>query len=151
MVADYVDNRRRGAPRVVQVGEAVCETWTQVQQCARRLGGHAAISVGRAGRDAFEQAQDGAHAGDRIDRRDEVHFRSARIAEAHLDSAVDERLYEGLCTVHLQLLALAFRRLPPVIIGRRRVEIQRAFVAGPATRQYTDFMRFLAVILGRGP
>ena len=151
MVADYVDDRSRGAPRVVQVGETVRETGAQVQQRARRLAGHAAIPVGRAGRDTFEKAQYGTHSGDRVDGRDEVHFRSARVAEAHLDSAVDERLYEGLCTVHRQLLALALRRLPALIIGRRRGEIQRAFVAGPATRQYTDFMRFLAVFPGRGP
>ena len=150
MVADDVDDRCRGASRVVQVGETVREPGPQVQQRARRLAGHAAVAVGGAGRDAFEKAQDGTHPGDRVDRRDEMHLRCARVAEADLDSAVDERLYEGLCTVHLQLLARAIRRRPAVIIGRLRMEIQRAIVATPAARPYTDSMLFLALIPERG-
>ncbi len=57
VVADDVHHRRAGTTRVVQVGEPVPEAGTEVQQRRGRAFGHAAVAVGRAGRDALEQAR----------------------------------------------------------------------------------------------
>ena len=78
VIADDVDDRRRRAPRVVQVGEAVGESRAEVQQRDRRLAGHAPVTVRGAGHHALEQAQHRAHAAHRVQRGDEVHFRGAR-------------------------------------------------------------------------
>ena len=55
-----------------------------------RLARHAAIAIGGAGHHAFEQGQ---HRPDRalVQRRDEMHFRSAGIGEADFDPAGNQR------------------------------------------------------------
>ena len=79
VIADDVDNRRRGAARVVEIGKTVGETWSEMQQGRRRLFSHAAIAVRHAGRHALEQGQHGPHAADPVECGDEMHFRCARI------------------------------------------------------------------------
>ena len=64
VVADEVDDRRVGPAGVVQVGDAVGEAGTEMQQRQRRPAGDPAVAVGGAGDDALEQAEDAAHAGD---------------------------------------------------------------------------------------
>ena len=108
MVADDVDDRRRRPARVVQIGEAVGEAGTQVQERRGGLAGDAAIAVGGAGSDALEQAQHAAQARVRIEGADQVHLGSARIGETNLDAAIDQRLRESLRAVHVR--APRFRR-----------------------------------------
>ena len=79
LVADDVDDRCGGAACVVQVGQAVGEAGAAMQQCRGRFAGHAGVAVGGAGHHALEQAQDAVHAGNPVERGDEVHLRRAGI------------------------------------------------------------------------
>ena len=111
VVADDVDDRRLALARVVQVGEPVAEARPEVQQGGRGPAGHAAVAVGRAGRDAFEQREHAAHLGHRVERGDEVHLRRARVHEAGVDTARNERADECLGAVHD--VSLSFSPGPP--------------------------------------
>ena len=62
--------------------------------------GHAAVAVGRAGGDAFEQREDRAHLGDVVERGDELHLRCTRVREAHVDAVRDQRADECVRAVH---------------------------------------------------
>ena len=111
MVADDVDDRREGAARVVQAGQAVGEARPEVQQRRRRAARHAAEPIGGAGDDALVQPQHAAHLGHLVERRDEVHLGRARVAEADVDAAVDQRPNQRLGAVHVEL-SLSIRRIP---------------------------------------
>ena len=56
MVTDDIDHGRVAFLRVVDVGQRVAETRTQVQQRRRRFARHARIPVCRTAEHAFEQA-----------------------------------------------------------------------------------------------
>ena len=71
-----------------------------MQQGARRPARHAAISVGRAGSDVLLQNQHRPHAGDIVERGDEVHFRRAGIGETDINAIGDERTQQTFSTVH---------------------------------------------------
>jgi hypothetical protein len=101
VVADDVDDRRAGLAGVVQVGEAVAQPRPEVQQRGGRAPRHAAVAVGRAGGDALEKREHAAHLGHGIECGDKVHLRSARVHEARVDAAIDERADQGLPTVHV--------------------------------------------------
>ena len=55
LVADDVHDRRTGPACVVQVRDPVAQAGAEVQERRGRRTGHAAVAVGRAGGDAFEQ------------------------------------------------------------------------------------------------
>jgi hypothetical protein len=99
MVADDVDDGHPALARVVQVGQPVAEAATQVQQGRCRPAGHACIAVRGAGGHALEQAQHGAHLRRAVERGDEVHLRSAGIAETDGDPGVDKCAHQGLGAV----------------------------------------------------
>ena len=82
MVPDDGQQRCVRATRVMQVGQPVRQARTEVQQRRRRLPGHAAEAVGRAGRDPLEQAENPAHFWYRVQRRDEVHLRRTGVSKA---------------------------------------------------------------------
>ena len=105
LIADDVDDRRLRAARVVQIGEAVGETWPAMQQRRCRLAGHAGIAIGRAGHHALEQAKDAAHAGHAVERGDEVHLGCAGIGEARIDAALQQSMDEAFGAVHGQVLS----------------------------------------------
>ena len=111
VVADDVHDRREGAARVVQAGQAVGEARPEVQQGCRRAARHATEPVGGAGDDALVQSQHGAHLGHLVERCDEVHLGRARVAEADVDAAVDQRPDQRLSAVHVEL-SLSVRRIP---------------------------------------
>ena len=110
VVADDVDDRRRRAARVVQIGEPVGEAGAEMQERRGRLSGDAAVAVGGAGGDALEQAQHAAQARVGIERADQMHFGSAGIGETNLHAAVDQRLRERLRAVHLRAPSLVSAR-----------------------------------------
>ena len=83
------------AARVVQVRDPVAEAGPEVQQRRGRPAGHARVPVGRAGDDAFEQAEHRPHLGHGVERGDEVHLGGARVGEADVDAGVDERADAG--------------------------------------------------------
>ncbi len=100
VLAHDVDDRRAGLAGVVQVGEAVGEAGAQMQQRQARPAGHARPAVGRAGRHALEQAEHAGHALHPVQRRDEMHLRSARVREADVRASRDEGAHEALGPVH---------------------------------------------------
>jgi hypothetical protein len=104
VLADDVDDRRVGLLRVVQVGRRVGEAGTEMEQGAGRLVEHAGVAVGRSRHDAFEQAEDAAHAVDLVQRGDEMHFRRAGIGETDVDLVLDQRPDQTFRTVHRSLL-----------------------------------------------
>ena len=83
----------------------------EVEQRRRRAACHATEPVGGAGDDALVQSQHGAHLGHLVERCDEVHLGRARIAEADVDAAVDQRPDQCLSAVHVEL-SLSVRRIP---------------------------------------
>ena len=89
-----------GPPGVVQVGQAVGQTGTQVQQHRGGLAGDPGVPVGGAGGDAFEQASTPRIGGHRVQRADEVHLRRARVHEAHVDTRAGQAGDEGLGADH---------------------------------------------------
>ncbi len=91
----------RAAAGVVEIGEAVGEAGPAVQQRRRGLAGHPRIAVGGAGGHALEEAEDAAHAGDAVERRDEVHLAGAGIGEAGVDAAGEQGADEAFGAVHL--------------------------------------------------
>ena len=87
MVADDIDHRCAGSLGIVQIGNAIAEARSKMQQRHRRFVGHAAIAVGGAGDDALEQAEHTAHAGNLVQGGNKMHFRRARIGKADIGVA----------------------------------------------------------------
>ena len=102
MIADDVDDRRRRAACVVQIGKAVGEAGAEMQQRHGGLAGDPAVAVGGAGRNALEQAQHAAQTRIGVERADQMHLGGAGIGEADLDAAIDQRLRERLRAVHIR-------------------------------------------------
>ena len=92
MVAHDIDHRLAALAGIVQEGDGIGETGPQVQERRCRLAGHAGIAIGRTGRDTFEQTQHAAHFRFAVQRRDEMHFGRAGIAETDFDAAVCQRM-----------------------------------------------------------
>lgn len=91
VIADDVQDRRAGAARIVQVGNAVRVAGPEVQQRHRGLAGHAAIAVRGARAHPLEQPEDRAHARHGIERTDERHLGRAGIGETDVDAGVARR------------------------------------------------------------
>ena len=100
LVADDVDQRHAGAAGVVEVGEAVGEAGTAMQERRRRLAGHPRVAVGGAGGDALEEGEDAMDARHAVERGDEVHLAGAGIGEAGVDAAGEQRAGEAFGAVH---------------------------------------------------
>jgi hypothetical protein len=86
---------------IVEVGQAVGETRTQMEQRRCRSFGHPCVTVRRSRHHAFEQAQHRAHAGDTIQGADEVHLGRPRIGEADIHSARHQRPQQRFGAVHV--------------------------------------------------
>ena len=100
MLADDVDDAGMGFLGVVQVGEAIGETGTEVQQRRGRRALHAEIAVGSPRHHPLEQAQHAAHTLDPIERGNEMHLGSAGIGEAHVNAARHQGPHQTFRTVH---------------------------------------------------
>jgi hypothetical protein len=100
VIADDVDDRRLRPHGVVQVRQAVGEAGAEMQQRRGRPIQHARIAVGGAGRHAFEQREDAAHALDPVERGHEMHLRRAGIGEADLDVVLPQGGEKGFSAVH---------------------------------------------------
>ena len=113
MVADDVYHAGAGLVGIVDIGKAIGEAGSQMQQRRGWLVGHPVIAVGGAGHDPFEQAQDAAHAVHPVERRDEMHLRSTGVGETHIDAAADQRAHQAFRAVHRSIL-----RSPVPLAGR---------------------------------
>ena len=100
MIAHDIDDGGGRLLRVVQHGGGVGEARSQMQQCRRRLARHAGIAIGCARRHGLEQAQDTAQPRFAVQRGDKMHFRGARIAQAQLDAAVGQGVYQTFGPIH---------------------------------------------------
>ena len=74
MVADDIHDRAVGAAGVVQVGETVRKAGDRMQQRRRRAPRHPGIAIRGAGDDTFTEAQNAAHRGLAIERRNKMHL-----------------------------------------------------------------------------
>src|SRR4029077_706002 len=101
VITDYIDDRRRRAARVVEIGEPVCQSWPQVQQRRGWLLRPAAVAIGHPGHRAFKKAEHGPHALDPVEGRYKMHFRRAGIAETHLNARSDKRTQKAFRAVHV--------------------------------------------------
>ncbi len=99
LVAHHVENGRLRAPRVVQIGKSIAQARPAMQQGDRRLLRHPPVAIGRAGRDALEQAKHAMHARYAVERRDEVHLAGAGIGEACVDARREQRADQGFSAV----------------------------------------------------
>ena len=100
MLADDVDDAGIRLLGVVQIGKAVGEAGSEVQQrrCRRAL--HAEIAVGGTRHHALEQAEHAAHALDPVQGGDKMHLRGAGIGEADVNAARDQGPHQTFRTVH---------------------------------------------------
>ena len=114
VVADDVDDRRPGPSRVVQVGQPVAQSRSEVQQRRRRASSHPAVPVGRARGHALEEAEHAAHGGHVVEGGDEVHLRGAGVGEADVDAGVDQGREQGAGAVH-EVTRVGQRRAGPSI------------------------------------
>lgn len=94
VVADHVEQRGRGAARVVQIGDAVAETGAQVHEGHGRSAAHTPETVGGAGTHTLEQTQHRAKRRCAIDALHQVHLGRAGIGEAHLHAGRHEPIDE---------------------------------------------------------
>src|SRR3954454_9248321 len=100
MLADDVDDAGTRLLGVVQIGKSVGEPGPKVKECRGRCAGHPEIPVGGAGHDALEQAEHTTHAGDPIQRRDEMHLGCAWVGEADVNTPCDQGPHQTFRTVH---------------------------------------------------
>ena len=119
VLADDIDDAGIGLFGVVQIGEAVGEAGTEMQQRRGGLAGHPEIAVGRPRDDAFEQPEHAADALDAIERSHEMHLRRAGIGEADVDVACDQRPHQAFRTVHRRFLRRNFISPDQPSIGAR--------------------------------
>ena len=141
VLADDVDDAGRGLLGVVQVGDAVAETGTEMQQRRGRRALHAVVAVGGAGHHAFEQAEHAAHAVDAIERGNEVHFRSARVGETHVHLARDQRSHQTFRTVHGCTVAFVVVEMLPITKKSSFASRVKRFARMAQSRQFMAFRR----------
>ena len=91
VVTNYIDDRRPRATCVVEISEPVRQSWPQMQQRSGGLLRHAAVAIRHSGYRAFEKTEHDPHSLDPVERRHEMHFRRAGIAETDLNARSDER------------------------------------------------------------
>jgi hypothetical protein len=91
VVTDNIDDRRSCAASVVQIGKPVGQLRPQMQQGSGRLFSHATVTIRHPGYRTFEKTEHDSHSLDSVERRNEVHFRRARIAKTDLNARSDER------------------------------------------------------------
>src|ERR1700747_3415358 len=101
VVTHYIDDRRRRPARVMKVGKPIRQPWPQMQEGHGWLLRHAAVTLGHPGHRAFEKTEHDPHARDPVERRDEMHFRRAGIAETDLDARSYKRPQKTFRAIHI--------------------------------------------------
>ncbi len=105
--------------------------------------GHAAVAVGGAGDDPFEEPEDGPHLGNVVEGGHEVHLRGAGVGETDVHPAADEGPDECLGAVHVVQLTSQSRRLP----GPRIPCGSKARLIRPHERQLDRVLELQEVLL----
>lgn len=115
VIPNDIDDRRRCATRVVEIGKAVREPGSEVQQRRGRFLRHATVAVGHAGHCALEESEHAPHAVDPVECGDEMHFRCAGIAETNLNARSDKRSQKTFRAVHATCPSCCW---PPFAVAR---------------------------------
>ena len=103
VVADDVDQGRRGSTTVVKVGDPVAETRSEVQQSRGRDTLHTPEAICGTGTDAFEETQHCPGLRHGVDGLHEVHLRGAGVGETGVHSVREQGADDALCTVHVSV------------------------------------------------
>ena len=82
VLTDEINDWHVRPARVVQIGESVPETGTEMKQSACRFLSHAGVAVRGSGHNSFEQAQHASHFSDSIKSSNDMDFRRARVCKA---------------------------------------------------------------------
>ena len=98
--ADDIDQRRIGAPSVVQHGDPVREPASDMEQREGRDALHACIAVGRPRHHVLLQAEDRPYRVRQAHFIDQLHFRRAGVGETGRDPGISQGLEERLRSVH---------------------------------------------------
>jgi len=101
LIADDVDDGAARAARVVQIRQPIGQAGTTVQERACRAAGDAVVAVGHAGDDVFVKAEHTVHAGDAIERRDEMHLARAGVRETGIHTRRKQRVHQTLGAIHV--------------------------------------------------
>jgi hypothetical protein len=100
MLPDNIDERNMRSASVVQVSEAIAKAWAEMKQGAGGLPSQARITVSSPGNNAFEETQNATNFRPPVKRRNNVHFRSAGICEAGIDSSGNQCSNQTFRSVH---------------------------------------------------
>ncbi len=99
VITDNIHYRHFAFARVVQVGQAVTQTTTEMEQGGGGFIRHTGIAVGGTGGNAFEQCQHSAHARFAVERGNKVHFAGARVSKTDVDTGIRQGFHQSLCAV----------------------------------------------------
>src|SRR4051795_6196279 len=100
VATDEVDDGRARTSSVVEIGQAVGQTWPEMEKGGGGFRRHAPVAVCSAGCYALVQAKDGAQTCLLVEARDEMNLGCTRVGEADLDIGVRERPNDALGAVH---------------------------------------------------
>ena len=101
MVANKIDNRRRGSPCVMQIRNTIAEARAEMKHRYRRLPSNASIAVSGSSTNALKQTEDAAHLWNGIHRLYQMHFRRPRIGKTSRHTRIHQRPYQRLGSIHL--------------------------------------------------
>ena len=88
VIPDNVNHRGKGAAGVVEIGKAVPQAWTEMEQSRGRFAAHLGVAGRRAGRASFKEVENRPHIGHIVECRHKMHFRRSGIGETDLNPAV---------------------------------------------------------------
>ena len=100
MFPDDIDQGRVGLVGVVQVGDAIAQPRSQMEERGRGFARHASVAVRRAGRHPFKEAEHPTHGRNAVQAGHKVHLRRARVHKTDVHAAVDEGVNQTFCAVH---------------------------------------------------
>jgi hypothetical protein len=91
VLAHDIDDWHMRSARIVQIGEAIGEAGTKMKQSARWFLRHPRVAIRGPGDNAFEKTQHAADLLYAVESADDMHFRSAWIREAGVNSSGNQR------------------------------------------------------------
>jgi hypothetical protein len=130
VIADHVDHRRMGASCIVEIGEPVGETGSQMQESGGRLVSHSGVAIGGAGDHALEKAEHAAHPRLAVECRHEVHLGGTGIGEADVHVVREQHVTQAIGTVHVVLACRISATEPREIVSRSCREAVRMSLSG---------------------
>jgi hypothetical protein len=100
MVSDQVDDWATRSSGIVQIGNTVGQTRTQMQQSGRRFTQHPAVTVGSTSANSLKQRQNRPYCIVAINGLNQMHFRRTRICETDFNAAFNQRPQQTFSSIH---------------------------------------------------